>query len=80
MKGFSFFRSFPGLARSFSESSFNHVDEHTTWVKWKWEGKTEVFGEQTRLNAALSATNPTWSGRDRNETTAVSSQRMTLDF
>jgi hypothetical protein len=44
------------------------------------EGKTEVLGEQTRLNADFSATNPIWIGHDQNETAAVSSQRTTLDF
>ena len=44
------------------------------------EGKTEALGEQTRLNAALSATNPIRSGYARHEVAAVSSQRLTHGF
>jgi hypothetical protein len=33
MKGHYLFRRFPGLARSFSESSFDDEEENTVWVK-----------------------------------------------
>jgi hypothetical protein len=29
-------------------------------VEWNWQGKTEVLGGKTCLNATLSTTNPTW--------------------
>jgi hypothetical protein len=78
MKGHYLFRSFPGFASSFSGSIFEDEDEHTAWVKGQSEEKTEVLVEQTRLNAALSATDAIGSGRARNKAAAVKSQRLTL--